>query len=205
MWSYFATFTYGDDLISSEEEFVYRLKKCLSNLKVRKGWVVMGVWERGEKRGRLHFHALIYVSSGGMIGELYERKDWSLRNGRMEVTHSNTFFERVFGRCDFEKVDFGLISNSRALSYLLKYIGKSENHCFYSRGIPEAVYAEIYEDDIAVRRLKKFVAKFFLHQDVFVLDCDESNFFRFKGLDDYYRRSWRKGLYEVDEPLPFGV
>ena len=66
-FNYFCTFTYDDNKVD-EHTFKKRLKKLLSNLNVRKGWKYMGVWERGEKTGRSHFHALVSVPEGGMVG-----------------------------------------------------------------------------------------------------------------------------------------
>ena len=77
-WNYYVTFTYSD-LKHTEESFRKKLRKCLSNLHTRRGWRFMGVPERGDETGRLHFHFLVYVPDGEMVGRLYERRQYSRR------------------------------------------------------------------------------------------------------------------------------
>ena len=68
-WNYFVTFT-CDPKKHTEESFRKKLRKCLSNLHTRRGWKYMGVFEYGETNGSIHFHALIYVPNGEMIGKI---------------------------------------------------------------------------------------------------------------------------------------
>ena len=102
-WNYFITITYDDEK-QTEDSFRKKLRKCLSNLHTRRGWKYMGVFERAPETGRLHFHALVYVPVGEMLGSITEVKDYSTAQGKMQITHSNSFFERYFGRNDFEEM-----------------------------------------------------------------------------------------------------
>jgi len=75
-WNYFVTFTY-DPKKQTEESFRKKLRKSLSNLHTRRGWKYMGVFEKGGENGTLHFHALIYVLDGEMIGTLIAKNEYS--------------------------------------------------------------------------------------------------------------------------------
>lgn len=70
-WDYFVTFTFDSEK-HTEESFRKQLMNCLYHLSNRKGWRYIGVWERGELGKRLHFHALMYIPQGAMVGELEE-------------------------------------------------------------------------------------------------------------------------------------
>ena len=37
----------------------------------------MGVFENAPETERLHFHALMYIPDGEMIGNIYEKKDYN--------------------------------------------------------------------------------------------------------------------------------
>ena len=75
-WNYFVTFT-CDPKKHTEESFRKKLRKCLSNLHTRRGWKYMGVFEYGEANGAIHFHALIYVPEGEMIGDIVAVSEYS--------------------------------------------------------------------------------------------------------------------------------
>lgn len=146
-FNYFATFTY-DDKLHTEHSFKKKLLSTLSKLHTRRGWKYMGVWERGCK-GRLHFHALVYVPDGGMVGEFLEKRDYDTRNKRMRLTIQNTYFNSRFGRSDFVSIDRTIppLYNG-VLRYLLKYITKTDERITYSRGLPTYLEADISERDV---------------------------------------------------------
>lgn len=73
-WNYFVTFTYNGKK-HTEETFRKKLRKCLSNLHTRRGWNFMGVWERGEETDRLHFHCILYVPAGEMVGKITQKRN----------------------------------------------------------------------------------------------------------------------------------
>ena len=102
-WHYFCTFTY-DSAKQTEESFRKQLMNCLYHLATRKGWRYIGAWERGDKTERLHFHALIYIPSNAMVGELEEHKDYNFKTHNTQVTNQNTFFNERFGRSDFNAI-----------------------------------------------------------------------------------------------------
>lgn len=168
-WNYFVTFTYDDEL-HDEESFRKRLRKCLSNLHTRRGWLYMGVFERAPKSGRLHFHAIMYIPEGQMIGDISERRDYSTKQHKIQVTHVNTFFESVFGRNDFESLSDVELRRGTTMQYLLKYIEKTGERIVYSRGIPSDFYKEINDNDI-ICQMVDFVAKYILFDDV--IDYEE--------------------------------
>ena len=137
-WNYFVTFTYSDQK-HTEQTFRKKLRKCLSNLHTRRGWLFMGVPERGEKSGRMHYHFLVYIPEGEMVGVLTKRRDYSLRKGTVVETFSNSFFERKFGRNDFEELNVMEMKSGEAVGYLLKYLRKTGERIVYRDGDRKAV------------------------------------------------------------------
>ena len=143
VWSYFCTFTYDDKKLN-EEEFRKKLSNCFKKLSYRKGWKYIGVWERSPINKRLHFHGIFYIPT--MIGELIEQRDYSTKNHRMQTTYQNTYFLERFGRNDFEEINPQNLSQS--ISYITKYIEKSEERIVYSKNLPTYFISDILDDDI---------------------------------------------------------
>ncbi|MCM1437642.1 MAG: hypothetical protein NC131_00320 [Roseburia sp.] len=164
-WNYFVTFTY-DDTKQTEDSFKKRLRKCLANLHTRRGWKYMGVFERAPETGRLHFHGLLYVPDGEMLGTLTEKRDYSTIENKMQTRHENDFFEKAFGRNDFDEVTETEMKNGLRQEYILKYIGKTGERIVYSRGIPMEVYKRLSADDIVTQMQNEFVEKFILFDNV---------------------------------------
>lgn len=163
-WTHFITITY-DDSKHDEASFKKKLRKCLSNLHTRRNWRYMGVFERAPITERLHFHALLYVPTGEMLGELTEKQDYSTRKHKMQKTIENSFFAESFGRNDFKPIDKHEISRGETLAYLTKYIEKTGERITYSRNIPECITKEIEEKDI-ICEMKDFVLKYVLFDNV---------------------------------------
>ncbi len=173
-WNYFVTFTYADD---KQDEYTFRakLRKCLSNLHTRRGWRYMGVFERAPETGRLHFHGLLYIPDGEMIGNITEKTDYSTAQGKMQTTHENDFFQKAFGRNDFEELNEMELKHGQTLNYLLKYIGKTGERIVYSRGIPTEIYRKLNDDDI-VTEMDDFGTKYILFDDVISWERDIMHF-----------------------------
>lgn len=172
-WSYFVTITYDSKKFESEEAFSYALKRTLSNFAVRRGWRYSGVWERGKKSSRLHFHCLLYVPRGQMVGELVERKEYNLSEHRMGVRILNTFFEQRFGRSDFQIILPNQINRRSVVDYILKYLQKDQEQIVYSRHLPCEWERTIGGSDI-VADMASTVLKFVLYDDVFETDTFQS-------------------------------
>ena len=168
LWNRFVTITY-DDKKHTEDSFRTKLKKCLSNLHSRRGWNYMGVFEKGEDNDRLHFHAFMYIPDNEMVGVLEERKDYSTKLHKMQITLSNSFFEKKFGRNDFEELTSFELKNGSAINYITKYLFKSNEKICYSRGIPSELEMYIRNEDIA-STYEDFVMKYVLFDD-----CIDSN------------------------------
>lgn len=179
-WNYFVTVTYDDEK-QTEETFRKKLRKCLSNLSTRRGWKYMGVFERAPETGRLHFHGLVYVPHGQMVGEITEKQDYSTRLGRMQTTHSNGFFENGFGRNDFEELNAMELKHGQTLNYILKYIGKTGERIVYSRGIPTQVFKKIEEKDI-VTRMQDYMQKYLLFDDSIKWERDVLHYTHYKQM-----------------------
>ena len=173
-WNYFATITYSDKKMTAEQ-FERTLRKCLSNLHSRHGWLYMGVFENAPDTGRLHFHGLFYIPYGDMVGEIYEKQDYSTAQQRMQTTHPNTFFEKTFGRNDFAPISEKALNYGRTIDYILKYIGKTDARIVYSRDIKTEIYMRINNKDIFTAMFD-YVEKFILFDDVIDWERDVARY-----------------------------
>ena len=171
-WTHFITITYDNEK-HTEQEFRAKLRKCLCNLHTRRGWRYMGVFERAPETGRLHFHALLYVPDGEMIGEISEKQDYSTKKHRMQTTHENSFFAEKFGRNDFEELKPAM--RGECVGYILKYLEKTGERITYSRGIPAELYIQIDKRDV-ITEMRDFVLKYVLFDDVIDWETDIKNY-----------------------------
>ena len=179
-WNYFVTFT-CDPKKHTEESFRKKLRKCLSNLHTRKGWKYMGVFEYGELNGAIHFHALLYVPEGEMIGEIVKQREYSTKRGERRTRYGNTFFDENFGISDFQEVNPLLIKRGNTSRYLVKYITKSGEKAVYSKGTPGEIYKELSDNDIVGTYLD-FVTKYVLWDDVIEWERDIRDYGKVKRL-----------------------
>lgn len=170
-WNYFVTFTYNGKK-HTEETFRKKLRKCLSNLHTRRGWCFMGVWERGEKADRLHFHCIMYIPAGQMVGEVSKKREYSKRLGQVKETFSNDFFERKFGRNDFEELNVMEMKNGSAVNYLLKYLRKTGERIVYSRGVPTEINKTLPDYVFAVEIEDDYVTKYVIFDNVIQWERD---------------------------------
>ena len=179
-WNYFVTFTY-DDRKHTAETFRKKLRKSLSNLHTRRGWKYMGVFEEAPETGRLHFHGLLYIPDGEMVGKIVEVKDYSMAQGKVQITHRNEFFAESFGRNDFEELNEMELKHGQTLNYLLKYIGKTGERIVYSRGIPTQVCKKLSGNDL-VAKMQDFVEKFVLFDDTIDWERDVMHYTKWKQM-----------------------
>lgn len=162
--SYFATFTY-DDKKATEKEFEKRLLTALSNLASRKGWKYMGTWERGGDTDRLHFHAVLYIPEGKMVGKLELKRDYDVKKKRMVERMENSFFWDRFGRNKFELIDGTALTIGTAVSYIIKYIEKSGGRIICSKGLKTFIETDIDNDDVVARLREDDDKKYLLFDD----------------------------------------
>ncbi|MBQ4443523.1 MAG: hypothetical protein II896_02540 [Clostridia bacterium] len=150
-FNYFATFTY-DSAKMDEVTFKWRLMRTLQNFHTARGWTYMGVWERGSETERLHFHCLLNVPEGQMVGMLQDTREYNKKSGRMvEYTH-NTFFDEKYGRNEFDMLATkGPMYLGSTIDYILKYIEKTGEKIVYSRGLPMYVMSDIEDKDVIMR------------------------------------------------------
>lgn len=145
-FNYFCTFTYDDEK-HTEESFKKKLKYTFWNLSKRKGWKYIGVWERSPEKKRLHFHGVFYIPEGGMPGQIIEVNDYSFKTHRRQITNQNTYFNKRFGRSDFERIE-DKNRKGEALAYLMKYIEKTGEKIVYSKGLPQYFISDILDEDV---------------------------------------------------------
>ena len=143
--NYFCTFTYDSSKVTAEE-FRRKLMQTLYNFSSRYGWKYVGAWEEGGENGRIHFHALIRIPEGQMVGELYEVRDYDTRNHKMRTSYLNSYFTERFGRTDFQKINEHVLTDS--VMYLVKYIEKSGKRLVFARGVLPFIEADILVEDI---------------------------------------------------------
>ena len=147
-FNYFCTFTYDSKKVD-ENTFQKKLLKTLQNLSSRRDWRYMGVWERGGKTERLHFHALIHVPDDQMVGEFTEVKDYNTEKHRMQTQLVNSYFGERFGRTTFEPIEPQELDFS--LNYILKYIEKTGEKIVYSKGLFMYFQSDIFDSDIIMK------------------------------------------------------
>ena len=163
-WNYFTTITYDSEKMD-EDTFRRKLRKCLSNLHTRRNWRYMGVFEFSPEENRLHFHAMMYIPNGEMVGKIFEEKSYSTKKKSMQVAHINTFFQKTFGRCDFASISNEDLKYGGTANYLTKYLNKTGEKIVYSRGILSEICLFVDNKDIATI-YTDFVLKFVLFDDV---------------------------------------
>ncbi len=146
-FQYFATFTYADGK-HTEDSFKKRLLETLRRLATRHNWRYMGVWERGKDTDRLHFHALVYIPDGEMIGKFEEVTDYNKKTGKQKMFTQNTFFAEKFGRNEFDVISDRNISYGKAIAYIMKYMEKQNTKAVYSRGLYEYFRSDIMGSDV---------------------------------------------------------
>ena len=145
-FNYFCTFTY-DDKLHTEETFKKKLQGCFKMMCHRKGWKYMGIWERAPETKRLHFHGLFSIPEGAMVGELKEHSDYNIKSHRRTKTLQNSYFNKKFGRSDFEEIKSN-IDKHKELSYIMKYLEKTEEKIVYSKGLFQYFISDIMDEDI---------------------------------------------------------
>ena len=147
-WTHFITITYNDQYMD-EETFEKKLRQWLSNQNKRFGWLFAGKFERGEKDGRLHFHALAHILPGTSFSDIECRNEYNPLQKRMEERYVNVELEEKFGRTDFVPLNQIELQHGNVAEYVCKYTNKSEGKTFYSRGILSEMVLEIKDNEIS--------------------------------------------------------
>ncbi|MBE6531399.1 MAG: hypothetical protein E7679_04855 [Ruminococcaceae bacterium] len=177
--NWFVTFTY-DDKLTDPESFERKLRRCLANLAYRNNWRYIGAREYGEEKGRLHFHFLMFIPEGSMVGQLFTDYHW---NGfKREFFTNNTFFHERFGDTEFKPVQGSDLVSGRLSDYLVKYIEKQDQRLIYSRGLATEVEMEVDPKSDVFYTFYDFSYKCYLSMDLFY---SEDELKKFK-VDEYY-------------------
>ena len=132
--NWFVTFTY-DSSKCDEATFENKLLHAISNFACRRGWKAIGAAERGKETDRLHYHFMMYIPEGEMVGELFGDYHWDEKRKKREYFTNNTYFHERFGDADFKSVTLEDKINGNISNYLVKYITKNDGHIYYSRGL----------------------------------------------------------------------
>lgn len=163
--NYYVTFTYSDAK-ETRESFEKRLKTTLSHFQTRHGWKCIVVPENGKTRGRLHFHCFLNIPDGSMIGELFLNTKFNTKRRRRDFFTDNTYFNARFGQSDWHRITREDLYSGGLESYLTKYLMKSGNKIFYSRGIPTEIYLVIDTDTDVLCTIRDNAVKVLLFDSV---------------------------------------
>lgn len=169
-WNYFVTLTF-DNKKHTAESFREKLRKCLSNLKTRRNWRYMGVFEYSPEEQRLHFHAIMYIPDGEMLGKINQKKSYSPKTGKVETRNENTFFAESFGVNDFKEINAMALKHGHTIEYILKYIEKQSERIVYSRGIPTEICKKLTDREI-ITEFTDYVEKSVFFDDVISWERD---------------------------------
>ncbi len=148
-FNYFVTLTY-DDKKHTEYSFKKAVKTQLQHFATRKGWRYMGVWERGKKTNRLHYHGLFYIPKGTLSGEFIVTKDYNFKKHTVRTVQQSSFFLDRFGRNEMEELDGGPLFG-HALAYILKYLEKTGERITCSKGLYMYFYTDVQGDDVVCK------------------------------------------------------
>lgn len=168
-WTYWVTITYDDKKFPNEQAFKKTLLTRFRNLcdPRRNDWLVMGVFERGELNGRLHFHGFVYVPNGKDVGQLEHRSKYSEKEHRWHNYIANTDFEAKFGDNEFEDITEATQKDINAMvrytEKMVRYMDKG-GIVYYSRHIPTEFLVELETTDLLTmfsitckRTIKRYV------------------------------------------------
>jgi hypothetical protein len=163
VFNYTCHLTMDGSIYSDEDEFERAVRRYLSNKAdaARGGWGYILVKERGADiygdtfiiKGRVHFHALLYIPEGEMVGEIIEtEKYFCKKRKRRRTRFENTTFRKKFGVNEMEKIEYekGAKVNP-CVSYMQKYMNKDDERASYSRHMPTYDIVELPDDDDNVR------------------------------------------------------
>lgn len=145
-FNYFVTLTY-DDKKHTEDSFKKAVKTQLQHFVTRKSWRYMGVWERGKKTNRLHFHGLFYIPEGTLSGDFIVTRDYNFKKHTVRTVQQSSFFLDRFGRNEMEELDGGPLFG-HALAYILKYLEKTGERITCSKGLFMYFYSDIQGDEV---------------------------------------------------------
>ena len=150
-FSFFTTFTYSDEKCTFEQ-FDREIRIFFKNMANRYGWKVMMVPEFGAENNRFHFHALIRVPDKCSIPGVFNKKRcWNKKRKSMVMVVENSYFSDRWGKNDWQS--FGSMDSNerkRSINYIIKYLTKSDNYAFYSRGIKTYLSSFVDDEDIYV-------------------------------------------------------
>ncbi len=174
--NWFVTFTYDDEK-TDVETFERQLRRCLSNLAQRKEWRYIGAKEHGSERGRVHFHFIVYIPEGNMVGELFKDYHWNKQKRRRDYFTNNTFFNERFGYTDFQPVAGCDITSGTLKNYLTKYIIKEDARLIYSRHLPTQIETEIIVEEDVFMTFYDHTRKVYLALEMFLSDKELAKLF----------------------------
>jgi len=172
LFNFFVTVTYSPHKFSSEVDFRYTLRRLWNNLAENWGWKVVGIFEKGDQGERLHFHAFVFIPKDGLRGEFVPQKFYSTKRRKWEYRCTNTYFTERFGINEFAPLSQALAKADCPVHYIAKYMEKSGERFFYSRGLKGNFEQEITDNDWFASYFK-FVEHLVIEKDAIVVNIFE--------------------------------
>lgn len=173
MFNYFVTVTRDDRLFPDDISFKKSLLRSFANLHTRRGWLIMGHWERSPEEQRLHFHGFFYVPKDEMVGALIVDESYNFKRHKREKRMLNTFFTSQFGRTDFVDISDAQVFKSTLKNYITKYIYKSDDTTsYYSRGIATYIESDLPLEEYIFCEANEIAKSYYLADNTFYCDVD---------------------------------
>ncbi|MDE6294104.1 MAG: hypothetical protein K2L88_05745 [Clostridiales bacterium] len=175
-WTAWITITYSDEKFKSEEDFMRTLKTFFKNKAHadRGNWLVMGQFEHGEERGRLHFHGFFYIPQGTVSRELVNRSKFSDKEQKWHNYKADTELLEKFGDNEYEDITDATQKDIHAMAKytdkMTRYMDKG-GKVFYSRHIPMDFELDVLGQDIFTKFTivhKRQVVRYVMWNDAFV-------------------------------------
>ena len=175
-WTAWITITYSDGKFKSEEDFMKSLKIFFKNKahEKRGNWLVMGKFEHGEERGRLHFHGFFYIPQGMESRTLVNKSKFSDKEQKWHNYKADMELLEKFGDNEYEDITEATRRDIHAMAEytdkMTKYMDKG-GKVFYSRHIPMDYELDVMRQDIFVKMVtvhKRSVVRYVMWDDAFV-------------------------------------
>ena len=132
----------------------------------------MGVWEKGSKNNRLHFHCFINVPDNYDM-KFENRKEYNFITKEEIEINVSLEFEDKFGRNDFTPIENQHDANFiKEIEYMMKYITKQSDKVVYSRGLKDKLLVLADFDNNALLPLKED-STYFIMSTSFIEDSIE--------------------------------
>lgn len=180
-WTAWITITYSNEKFKSEDEFCQTLKTFFKNKAApdRGHWLVMGKFEHGEIRGRLHFHGFFYIPQGTGSRELVNQSKYSDKDGMWHNYKADKELLEKFGDNEYEDITDATQKDIHAMAKytdkMTRYMDKG-GKVFYSRHIPMDFELDVLGKEIFTKFTsihKRGIMRYVMWDEYFIRSATE--------------------------------